>query len=618
MCGLAGRSAKAPMHERFAQDLATRFTACLHERGPNGTGWYHDGETLLAHSRLAIIDLSEAALQPLWNEDRTVAVIANGEIYNFGELRRSLERRGHRFRSGSDCEVIVHLYEDGDIDACCEALRGMFAFALWDERSRDLYLVRDRLGIKPLVVAEHTDGVTFGSTRAALLVDGSVPTDIRHEALASVLKWGFVPTPWSALRSARHVLPGSWIRIRGGRVVGERRWWIDRPAQVEASAEEMRAVLERAVASHLVADVPVGVLLSGGIDSGVVAALATCVAGRGALEGWTASQPGFGEDEWDDACRTAHHVGLSLHEVPLGMVGATPDLLGRAFAAMDEPLAVSSLVGLHALFAAIAPKCRVVLSGDGGDELFGGYGWHVGMPLLPQWSRSPAFQWIAATLHRRSSLGQLAALARKHPAALYLDKLRMTSDAELADLGIDPAIGDPMEERAMEAWDRFAEASALERMLAVDRATALVDEMLAKVDTASMASGVEARVPFLADDVVAAAKGLPSAAKRAGAVGKVFLREWFRELGPANAHAREKTGFNSPLATWFEGPAAAFLHDHAQRGGDALGVHHEPRHARARFALAVMGAYTETIAGARSLTAREGGRSLLHATPISE
>ena len=605
MCGLGGRSAKSPMDEQSGQALAHRFLRCLHQRGPNGSGWHHDGDTLLAHTRLSIIDLSDAGLQPLWNEDRTVGVIANGEIYNFRPLRRSLETRGHRFRGGSDCEVVVHLYEDGGIDRCCEALEGMFAFALWDARSRELYLVRDRLGIKPLVMSEHPEGITFGSTCSTLLNDPAVPTDVRDEALVAVLKWGFVPTPWSALRCARHVLPGSWVRIRAGRVEAERQWWVDRPAPEATTPQQMRDAIERAVASHLVADVPIGALLSGGIDSGLVTALAARTVGRDALHAWTASQPGFGEDEWADALRTARHIGVDLHEVRMGMMGATEALIGRAVRGMNEPLAVSSLVGLHALFAAVASDRRVVLSGDGGDELFGGYPWHVGMPRLPQWSRLAALQWAAPLLPASSALREVARLARRHPAALYLDKLRIASDVELEVLGIDWKAPDPMEERAIEAWGRFEGFGTLEQMLAVDRATALIDEMLAKVDTASMASGVEARVPLLADDVVAAAKGMPATSKRRGHVGKVFLRGWFAELGPPGAAAREKTGFNSPLGSWFEGPAASFLRDYERAAASAMALRAEPSRARIKFALAVIGAWTEGIAGTRLPASRQ-------------
>src|SRR6185437_12818933 len=195
MCGIAGRYAVKPFEAGEADSLANSFQTALKRRGPNGWRYHHDTDLVLVHRRLAIIDLSAAAAQPLWNEDHSICVIVNGEIYNHRELRYQLVRRGHRFASKSDSEVLVHLYEEDGI-SCCTAIEGMFAFALWDATVRDMYLVRDRLGIKPLVLAEHDGGVSFASTLPALLADREVPRELRDEAFISFLKWGFVPSPW--------------------------------------------------------------------------------------------------------------------------------------------------------------------------------------------------------------------------------------------------------------------------------------------------------------------------------------------------------------------------------------------------------------------------------------
>ena len=611
MCGIAGRSFSGRVDQGAAVDIATGFGQSLQLRGPDCGGVHHDGEALLVHRRLSIVDLSEAGSQPLWNEDHTVCAIVNGEIYNFEVLRQRLTDRGHRFRSRSDSEVLLHLYEDEGIRGCCSSIEGMFAFALWDARARDLYLVRDRLGIKPLIVAEHAGGVTFASTSRALVADPSVPRDVRDEALIALLRWGFVPTPWSALRAARHVLPGSYLRVREGRVVEEVVWWRDEPVSMRTTPEQMRATIEAAIRSHLVADVPVGVLLSAGVDSGLVAALAAREDSSGELEAWTASQPGFPEDEYPEAARTAARAGLRLHEVSVGSLGATSDALAAVVEAMDEPLAVSSLVGLHALFRAIAPDRRVVLSGDGGDELFAGYDWHHGMPQLPVWSQNSFFRAAAPLLSRVSSapgrlgvLGTAATLVRRHPSHLYLDKLRIATDDELARMGVPFLRDDPMEGRAMEVWDRFEPAGTLEQMLAVDRATALVDEMLAKVDTASMAYSVEARVPLLADGVVAAAKGLPPGEKRIGNRGKTLLREWFRELGPPGGADRPKSGFNSPVRAWFDGPARDYLGDSARDGARLLEIKRMPVSPRQLFTCAIVGAWAGSRVARTTASAR--------------
>lgn len=600
MCGIAGRYARHVMPPREADELSARMQGALRRRGPDSGAMHHDQDVVLVHRRLSIIDLSPAGTQPLWSENGEVCVIVNGEIYNYRELRRTLQMRGHRFRSHSDSEVLVHLYEDGGIDACCRAVHGMFAFALWDVRSRDLYLVRDRLGIKPLVLAEHEAGVTFASTLDGLLADERVPPDLNTEALLSVLRWGFVPTPWSAVTAARHLAPGTWLRVRAGRVVEHRRWWTDAPTVERVPDDDVREAIRRAVASHLVADVPVATLLSGGVDSGLVSLLAASESPRDALQGFTVSHRGHPEDEWADAQSMADQAGIRLREVPIGGNGLTDVGFESVVAAMDEPLATSSMVGLWELFRAISPEQRVVLSGDGGDELFGGYDWHISMPARPRWAANWLFRAAAPTLAlgrelpgRVGSLGRLAALSRRHPASIYLDRLRLLDVTELDVLGLAPNDGEPIEAVARDAWDRYATRGVLEQMLAVDRATALIDEMLAKVDAASMSHSVEARVPLLDDGVVAAASALPPGRKRHGRVGKVCLREWLASMGATSASTRRKTGFNSPVADWLNGPASDHLQGRVAEAMALFGLRHPPASARGRFALAVIGAWMD-------------------------
>lgn len=581
-----------------ATAVANNFQLALRDRGPDGGATHHDADVLLVHRRLAIIDLSDAAAQPLWNEDGTICVIANGEVYNHRSLRGALEEVGHRFRSRSDSEVIVHLYEDRGIDACAESLQGMFAFALWDSRIRELFLVRDRLGIKPLVIAEHKDGITFASTLSGLLADSAVPPETRDEALVAFLKWGFIPTPWSAVRAARRVLPGSCLSIRQGRIVDEHRWWRDLPSDHESTDTEVRRSIDDAVCSHLVADVPIGLLLSAGIDSGIITALATGHVPASTLRAWTVSQQGCAEDEYVESAVIAARLAIPHSEAPLGGFGLTDELFGRAVKGMDEPLATSSVVGLHVLFEAIGKERRVVLSGDGGDELFGGYDWHNGMPAVPSWASGPLFRTVSRSFSRLNgrggrvgTIGKVAAHVRRHPASIYLDKLRLAADDELRALGVGDLVDDPIEETAQRAWDAFDGHGVIEQMLAVDRSTALVDEMLAKVDCASMAYSVEARVPFLDDGVVALAKGVPISRKRNGEVGKVFLRDWYAELATPELAWRKKSGFNSPVREWLQGRARAQLLD---RAGVALGrlgnpANSAPPAARLRFALGVLG-----------------------------
>ena len=601
MCGIIGRSCVgAPVLERL-RDLADRMQRAVCHRGPDGFDIAVDSETLLVHRRLAIIDLSPSGAQPLWNEDRTIAVIVNGEIYNFRELRRSLEARGHRFRGKSDSEVIVHLYEERGIDQCCQALEGMFAFALWDARSRDVFLVRDRLGIKPLVFAEHAEGVTFGSTLPAVLADPAVSSEIRPEAIVSALKWGFVPSPWSAIKACRRVPPGSWVQIRGGRVCREQQWWRDDPVPATANDGDVRERIEAAVRSHLVADVPIGVLLSAGIDSGLITALASEIA-PGEIEAWSVSHPGYPQDEFPEARRAAEHFGTPIHEVEIGAEGLTERRFDQVITSLDEPLIDASLVGLHAMYELIAPHRRVVLSGDGGDELFAGYDWHHTASVTPAWARSRVFRALAPGLRRLPSLSRRTNAVRDvarhlqvHPARHYIHRFRLLSDAELASYGLGEHGVDPVASKAVEVWDRYAAREPLERMLAVDRATLLVDQMLAKIDTASMAHSVEARVPLLADGVLAGAKALPGGRKRRGNQGKLCLREWYREVGPPDLADRAKTGFNSPLGAWMRSPAGEFLRARSEFAVRELGARPVEVSDGAIFATAMVGGWLESV-----------------------
>jgi asparagine synthase (glutamine-hydrolysing) len=571
------------------------------QRGPDGFRVFVDAETLLVHRRLAIIDLSPSGAQPLWNEDNTVAVIVNGEVYNFRDLRRELEQRGHRFRGHSDSEVIVHLYEERGIEECCRALEGMFAFALWDARTRDLFLVRDRLGIKPLVIAEHAEGVTFGSTLPAVLADPAVPRDVRPEAMFAVLKWGFVPSPWSAIKACRRVLPGSWLLVKNGCVREEYQWWRDDPAVTEGRDGDVREAIEEAVRSHLVADVPIGVLLSAGIDSGLVTAVASRLA-PGEIEAWSVSHPGYPQDEFAEARRAAAHFGTPVHEVEIGGNGLDERRFDQVIAALDEPLIDASLVGLHAMYERIAPHRRVVLSGDGGDELFAGYDWHLRTAVAPSWGRTKMFRALAPGLSRLPGLSRRISAVRDvaryvaiHPAHHYVNRFRLLSDQDLASQSIHDRGEDPLALKAVDVWDRYAKHDLLDRMLAVDRATLLVDQMLAKIDTASMAHSVEARVPLLADGVVAAAKALPADRKRISDRGKLCLRDWYRELGPHALADRSKTGFNSPVDAWLRSPAGEFLRARSEEALAELGTTCAEPSDRVTFATAVLGAWLELL-----------------------
>ncbi len=578
MCGVGGIAARPGVElDRATLDRMHERLAC---RGPDGPGeWVRDGIALL-HSRLSIIDLSSAGAQPMWNEDGTIGVVFNGEIYNFASLRAELMGRGHRFSSATDTEVIVHLVEERGVGAALDALRGMFALALVDVRVAGdavVYLARDRHGIKPMVYATLADRVVFGSQTSVVLADSDVSRELSPEAVARYLTWGFVPSPASVFRAVHKLPPGHLLEIRGGAIVAARSFAGAAPlsrvvAEAQATAV-VRETLMAAVRRHLVADVPVAALLSSGIDSSLVTVMAA--SDHPSFTAYTATTPGFSLDELADAQVLASERGVVLKPVVVPHDEFSPEIFDAVGAALDEPLAVASAVSLFRLFGAIAGEATVVLSGDGADELFGGYDRHDPLPVLPMWAATPrraalvrrTFELVSklipiGALTRRATVAADVERARsRHDSDRYMARVRWVS-AEAARTLVPPAGAaaiddDTLLRDARRVWDAAGDASALERMLAVDRHTSLVDEMFAKVDGMSMAHGIEVRVPFLDDAMVELSSRLPATSKRRNGRGKAVLRDVLAELGLQRAAALPKRGFNAPYLDWMAHPDAA-------------------------------------------------------------
>ncbi|RMH41614.1 MAG: asparagine synthase (glutamine-hydrolyzing), partial [Deltaproteobacteria bacterium] len=371
MCGIAGIAGTWPDREARVE----RMAEAIAHRGPDDAGLWHDADCSLGHRRLALLDLSPAGRQPMSNEDGRVHVVFNGEIYNFAELRADLEGRGHRFRSRTDSEVLVHLYEEAG-DEMVSRLRGMFAFALWDARERRLLLARDHFGQKPLFYAEQNGALLFASEIKALLAAG-IPRDIDPRGVDLFLSLQFVPSPFTCYRAIRRLPPATiLIRDAGGRTRLRQYWSLRaRPAsrgRLDAMVEETGARLRAAVAEQLVADVPVGLYLSGGIDS-------TLVLGRAAsaAQGLRAFAVGYREAPYSElphARRVARHHRVALEEVVLSPQAADPGELARLF---DEPFSDPAALPVVHLARAARRHVTAVLTGDGGDELFGGYQHHV-------------------------------------------------------------------------------------------------------------------------------------------------------------------------------------------------------------------------------------------------
>jgi len=541
------------------------MSSTLVHRGPDSDGAYVEGPVGLAARRLAIIDLVTGD-QPLANEDGRITVVQNGEIYNYRELRLELERAGHRFSTSGDTEVLAHLYEERG-ERFAERLRGMFAIALWDSEQGRLLLARDRYGIKPLYYREAEGELAFASELRAL-PRGEIDLD----ALEAFLAFNSVPAPLTIFREVRKLPPGHVLVWHDGR--SELRRYA-RPAPASAAdvredeeaelVEELRARLRDAVRAHLVADVPVGVLLSGGIDSATLAALAA----EETSEPLRTFSIGFEErsfDELGDARLVAQRYGTRHRELVLRPDAAL--LLPALADAFDEPFADSSALPTYLVSQLAAEDVKVALSGEGGDELFGGYytyaadllaqrtGWSAPLvrPLverLPSSSARASFDYRAKRFVRAA---RLAPLERHHG---WKEIFSRDARAELTGRRDD---FDPVD--LLRA--RFAEtdgAELLARLQDVDLGTYLVDDLLVKTDRASMAHSLEARVPFLDPVVTNFALGLPTRHKVRGLRKKVLLRKAAAPLVPPELLRRRKRGFSIPAAAWLRGELEPFARE---------------------------------------------------------
>ncbi|HEU6446140.1 MAG TPA: asparagine synthase (glutamine-hydrolyzing) [Gaiellaceae bacterium] len=562
MCGIAGIASRTGAVD--PERLRTMSATLVH-RGPDSDGEVIDGPVGLAARRLSIIDL-EHGDQPIANEDGTVHVVQNGEIYNFGELRAELEGSGHRFRTRSDTETLVHLYEEHG-EGFAERLRGMFVVAIWDSRRRRLVLARDRFGIKPLYYRDEDGELAFASELRAL-PRGEVDPD----ALEAFLAFNSVPAPYSIFRGTRKLPAGHLLVWEDGAVRIER---FARPAPVAASAvrderpaelaAELRARLRDSVRAHLIADVPVGVLLSGGIDSSLLAALAAQESG----EPVHTFSIGFEErsfDELDDARSVAQLYGTRHEELVLRPDAAL--LLPRLAETFDEPFADSSSLPTYLVSELAARHVKVALSGEGGDELFGGYytyaadllALRVGRfapgvkPLverLPSSSRKASFDYKAKRFVRAANLPPL----ERHHAwkEIFSADLRVELTGRRSSF-------DPVD--LLRA--RFGEtegADLLARLQDVDLGTYLVDDLLVKTDRASMAHSLEARVPYLDPVVAGLALALPTRLKVHGMRKKWLLRKAAAPLLPRRIVYGRKRGFSIPAAAWLRGELEPFARD---------------------------------------------------------
>jgi asparagine synthase (glutamine-hydrolysing) len=553
MCGIAG----AVGHPLPDQDAADRMCRVIRHRGPDDQGVYYEPPAFLGMRRLAIID-PEGGKQPIGNEDGSVRLVFNGEIYNFRELRSELEARGHRFATLSDSECIVHAYEEFG-ERCFERLRGMFAIALWDAPRRRLLLARDRLGKKPLYYRAGAGGLAFASELKSLLELPGWGRAIDRAALRDYLVLGYVPTARCIFEGVAKLPPAHYLVYEAGALRIRRYWqlrfepkWQDPEPVLE---ERLAALLDDAVKARLVSDVPFGAFLSGGLDSSLVVAL---MARHLEMPVRTFSI-GFaepGSDEIPDARIVARHVG-SEHVEQVAEPDAArllPDLVWF----LDEPFGDSSAIPTFLVARLARQHVKMVLSGDGGDELFAGYDRYGRFAVVDRLSRLGG-PLIASSLRAAAALIPGAAarrvrwLARRVSMPFpdsYLSGVALSTREVLEELLREPPNGAGLFSSVEGAFLRPEIGSGLDRVMAGDVDSYLPDDILVKVDRMTMASSLEARAPLLDHELAEFAARLPLGLKRRGGRGKYLLRRVAARLLPASVLSKRKQGFAIPLAAW--------------------------------------------------------------------
>jgi asparagine synthase (glutamine-hydrolysing) len=566
MCGIAGfvesSSVDAPLRFDAAQALVHRMCTVIRHRGPDDEGIMIEEGAGLGMRRLSIIDLSTGH-QPIHNEDRTAWVVFNGEIYNFRELRRELEEAGHRFYTSTDTEVIVHAYEQWGRSAI-RRLRGMFALAIWDKRTRTLLLARDRVGIKPLHYARVSGRLYFGSEIKSLLCAPDLPRDLDIGAFDHYLSFLYTPRDGSIFRAVRKLPPGHLLTWTNGRIQVERYWqwpaYEDYSGTEQDAVADLHGVLADAVRSHLVSDVPLGAFLSGGVDSSVVVGL-MAEASSAPVKTFSI---GFDEPEFDElehARRVARHFGTDHHEFVV-----KPDAIGildRLIEHFDEPFADSSAIPTWYVSEMARRHVTVVLSGDGGDELFGGYDRYLPHPRVAAFDRySPrALRRVAAVAAAALPHGTRGKNFLRHVGRSdrrrYVDAIRFFGADEKAallsrEIGAQ-LIGPNPEARLARHFERYGHLPWTSQMMRLDSETYLPEDVLTKVDRMSMAHSIESRVPLLDNLVIDFAARLPSEMKIRNGRRKHVLKEVAASILPPEILARPKQGFGVPLGVWFRG-----------------------------------------------------------------
>lgn len=576
MCGIVGFVNAGG--RAASREVLEAMNKCIVHRGPDEDGFFAAENVALAMRRLAIIDLA-GGQQPIYNSEKTAVIVFNGEIYNFQELKRDLEARGHEFYTNSDTEVIVHLYDRYGAD-CVSHLRGMFAFAIWDFRDKSLFLARDRVGKKPLLYSHQSNGdFIFGSEFSALLTHPAIGREVDYEAIDNYLSYLCVPAPLTAFKQIRKLEPAHWLRWKDGRVETQRYWKPDFSKKIkiteEEAVEETTRILREATKIRLISEVPLGAFLSGGVDSSIIVAL---MAEESATPVKTFSI-GFEEQDFSElkyARRVAQHVGAEYNEfiVRPNALEVLPTLVEH----YGEPYADSSAIPTFYVSKETRKFVTVALNGDGGDESFVGYERHVAMKFaetyhklpkpLRQYLIEPSIAAIPSPTNFRNRFVRfqrflraasmpkaeryfhwLSAFDADAKQSLYTEELKRLTENS-----------DPLE-----FFARYVSPSngkgIIDTVLLTDLMNYLPNDLLVKVDIASMANSLEARSPFLDHKVIEFAASLPESIKQQGKDTKTLLKKVAARLVPRDVVYRQKMGFGVPINHWLSNELQGFTRE---------------------------------------------------------
>jgi asparagine synthase (glutamine-hydrolysing) len=583
MCGITGWINLSPKTNDHAEAVLHSMCESIVHRGPDSEGLWMDDHVALGMRRLSIIDLKTGD-QPVYSEDKSVVVMVNGELYNFREVRADLEKKGHKFVTQTDVEIVPHLYQIYGEDFV-EHINGMFAIALWDTKQKKLILARDRFGEKPLYYGVFDNKLLYASEPKALLAHPAVNAELDLDAMRQYLSFDYVPAPRSIYKGVSKLPAAHMLTVENGEVKTRRYWdltWQKPESKdglngtgIKPKAIELRDLLSNAVRMRLVSDVPLGILLSGGIDSSTVAAFAV----RHATEKVKTFSIGFEEDSFDEskyARQVAHHLGTEHYEATLSVETAA-DLIGDIATWLDEPLSDGSLIPTFMLSRFVRHHVTVALGGDGGDELFAGYPMYYGHRVASMYSSIPRFLrsgLIEPIVNRlpvstknlsfdyrakrfiRSSNSDIVARHHSWFGSFSADEQEPLLTEHVHGQTSNDIYAGPR--ALLESCDA---ANEIERMQYLDINFYMAEDILTKVDRASMAVSLETRAPFLDPRVGAFAASLPLEYKLRGNKGKYILKKAVEELLPASILGRSKKGFGIPIADWLKGRLNPLMHD---------------------------------------------------------